>query len=465
MEKEKKKKKQAEKENRQQIASDWITENYLQFNCLRVDTVRQRIQISETSPNPSFKGGEFRASENDGLYSAPSPYCGVPTSNAQWGALEGGVGGGPWRDINDRDINDMVCLCAAETGAPVSDKEIYTVLNSNALPQVHPLRDYISRQEPYAPQREPNYIGFLADMVHLTNPDKQPWWRECFSRWFIAMVASWLQDETVNQQVLVLVGKQGIYKTTWLERLLPPELQHFGSKFNGDFNKDDRLRLAEFGLINLDEIDAMTPRELNKMKSLITASDINERNVYNRLKERRLRLASFCASGNKREFLSDITGNRRWLAFEVENIDNPFFSMPSFPYGRLYAQARYMVEEIHYPFWFEQEDIARIEEQNSDFRACESEEQLLPVLFDIPAEDAQGEQVKFLTTAQISQKLIDFGAIKKPMALNRLGMLLTRMGFRRVAKGKQRIYGWIVYQRLTDEIRTNEHFFAQQKGE
>lgn len=402
---EKEKKKQAEKENRQQIASDWITENYLQFNCLRVDTVRQRIQINETSPNPSFKGGEFRASENDGLYSAPSP-------------SEGGAGGGPWRDITDRDINDMVCLCAAETGAPVSDKEIYTVLNSNALPQVHPLRDYISRQEPYDPQREPNYIGFLADMVHLTNPDKQPWWRECFSRWFIAMVASWLQDETVNQQVLVLVGKQGIYKTTWLERLLPPELQHFGSKFNGDFNKDDRLRLA-----------------------------------------------SFCASGNKREFLSDITGNRRWLAFEVENIDNPFFSMPSFPYGRLYAQARYMVEEIHYPFWFEQEDIARIEEQNSDFRACESEEQLLPVLFDIPAEDAQGEQVKFLTTAQISQKLIDFGAIKKPMALNRLGMLLTRMGFRRVAKGKQRIYGWIVYQRLTDEIRTNEHFFAQQKGE
>ena len=462
MEKEKKKKKRAAKDSRQQVASDWIQENYLQFNRLRVDTVRQRIQIQtpETSPNPSFKGGEFRVS-------APSPF-------------EGGVGGGLplWRDLTDRDINDMVCLCAAETGATVSDKEIYTVLNSNALPQVHPLREYICRQAPYDPQREPNYIGFLADMVHLTNPDKQAWWRECFSRWFIAMVATWLQDDTVNQQVLVLVGKQGIYKTTWLERLLPPELQHFASKFNGDFNKDDRLRLAEFGLINLDEIDAMTPRELNKMKSLITASDINERNVYNRLKERRLRLASFCASGNKREFLSDITGNRRWLAFEVENIDNPFFAMPSFPYGRLYAQARYMVEEIHYPFWFEQDDIARIEEQNSDFRACESEEQLLPVLFDVPAEGAQDDtgspqatcsgvsgQVKFLTTAQISQKLIDFGAIKRPMALNRLGMLLTRMGFRRVAKGKQRIYGWIVYQRPTDEIRTNEHFFARQEGE
>ena len=56
-EKEKKKKKQAEKENRQQIASDWITENYLQFNCLRVDTVRQRIQIMTDKTPSHLEGG------------------------------------------------------------------------------------------------------------------------------------------------------------------------------------------------------------------------------------------------------------------------------------------------------------------------------------------------------------------------------------------------------------------------
>ena len=177
----------------------------------------------------------------------------------------------------------------------------------------------------------------------------------------------------------------------------------------------------------------------------------------------------FCASGNKREFLSDITGNRRWLAFEVENIDDPFLLMPLFPYGRLYAQARYMLEELHYEYWFRPEDIAKIEAQNSDFRACESEEQLLPVLFDIPADGVSPQtispadgtpcsgQVKFLTTAQISQILVDYGSIKRPMALNRLGMLLTKMGFKQVKQGKQRIRGWIVYQRSTDEIQRLEH--------
>ncbi len=406
--------------NRQLVAADWMRENYLQNDRLRLDIVRDKLQqVQLDSP------GE------------------VPMLQ--------------WRDLTDRDINDMVCACAAETGVAVTDKEILTVLHSSAVAAIHPLRDYIYRQAPYDPKKEPNFIRNLSDMVHLTDTNKHEWWRECFLKWFLGMVAGWLQDDAVNQQVLVLIGKQGIYKTTWLERLLPPELSGFGSKFNGIFDKDDRLRLAEFGLLNMDEIDAMTPRELNKMKSLITAIDINERGSYKHLKERRLRMASFCASGNKREFLSDITGNRRWLAFEVENIDDPFLLMPLFPYGRLYAQARYMLEELHYEYWFRPEDIAKIEAQNSDFRACESEEQLLPVLFDIPADGGVGGQVKFLTTAQISQILVDYGSIKRPMALNRLSTLMTKMGFQRVRKGKQRIVGWIVYQRNTDEIQRLEH--------
>ncbi len=62
------------------------------------------------------------------------------------------------------------------------------------------------------------------------------------------MVASWLSDEVVNQQVLVLVGKQGIYKTTWLEHLLPPELRAYGCKManSTQLNKDERLRIAEY---------------------------------------------------------------------------------------------------------------------------------------------------------------------------------------------------------------------------
>jgi predicted P-loop ATPase len=266
------------------------------------------------------------------------------------------------------------------------------------------------------------------------------------------MVASWMKDEVVNHTVLVLVGRQGIFKTTWLDKLIPPELRAYSSKLplSGQISKDDRLRLCENGMLNIDELDAMCGREMNIVKSLLTSTDVNERAAYGRLKERRVRLASFCASTNKREFLTDITGNRRWLPFEVESIQNPFHTI--IPYERLYAQAKALVEEGIFSYWFDMEEMEVLEAHNEEFRALENEEELLPILFDIPAED-KGE---FMTTAQISERLVTFGNIKKPMALNRLGMLLGTVGYSKVSRriGGNKTRGWLVYQRDTDEINS-----------
>ena len=282
-------------------------------------------------------------------------------------------------------------------------------------------------------------------------------WRACFKKWFVAMVASWMRDDIVNHQVLVLIGKQGIYKTTWLEHLIPPHLRAYACKLanSSDLNKDERLRIAEFGLISLDEIDSMNSRELNQLKSIITATDVNERAAYAYTKERRVRLASFCASGNRRDFLTDITGNRRWLPFEVESIQSPFTTI--LPYERMYAQAWALAQDPFFSYWFDLDEIEVLEQHNQHFRDESNEEQLLPILFDVPAE-GKGE---FLTTAQISERLITYGNIKKPMALSRLGMLLGAHGFQKKTIGVQRLRGWLVYQRSMDEINANKRLYAK----
>jgi predicted P-loop ATPase len=302
--------------------------------------------------------------------------------------------------------------------------------------------------------------GLASNSSHRERSGAERLWRVCFKKWFVAMVASWMKDEVVNHQVLVLIGKQGIYKTTWLERLIPPHLRQYCCKLanSTQLNKDDRLRIAEFGLINMDELDAMSPRELNSIKSVITASDVNERAAYGYTKERRMRLASFCASSNRREFLTDITGNRRWLPFEVESIQNPFFT--TLPYDLMYAQAWALASDPNFSYWFELDEIAVLEQHNEDYRVQDSEEQLLPILFDIPAE-GKGE---FMTTAQISERLVTYGNIKKPMAVSRLGMLLGQAGYRAVTRGERgsRMRGWIVYQRDTEEIATNKKLLAKE---
>ena len=89
--------------------------------------------------------------------------------------------------------------------------------------------------------------------------------------------------------------------------------------------------------------------------------------------------------------------------------------------------------------------------------AMENEEQLLPILFDVPAE-GRGE---FMTTAQISERLVTYGNIKRPMPLNRLGMLLGQMGFKNIRAGKQRVCGWLVYQYSQDEIRSMQKIYAK----
>ena len=467
-----------QEKSRQQLACDYIHSNYVAHDRLRYDLVAQKVQLRD---------------EIIGAPDEPRGFVGRAEASTTSTMMSSSVNGGDcrtrWRYISNADINSMVCDCCVETGANVTSKEILTVLNAGQqyIPRVHPLREYILSLPDWTGQVD--WIDNVAQQVRVTHSVEscrmvqngvesssaektmlpnatqplhnatQDLWRLCFKKWFVAMVASWLYDDVVNHQVLVLIGRQGIFKTTWLENLIPPHLRQYCCKLanSTQFSKDDRLRIAEFAMINMDELDAMTPRELNAMKSIITASDVNERAAYGYTKERRVRLASFCASSNKHEFLTDLTGNRRWLPFEVESIQNPFCTI--LPYKMLYAQARYLIEH-DFNYWFELDEIATLEEHNDTFRAQDSEEQLLPILFDIPAE-GRGE---FMTTAQISERLVSYGNIKKPMSMSQLGMLLGRQGYKSVTRGRRnaRARGWIVYQRDAEEINANKRLIAQE---
>ncbi len=405
---------------KQEAAIKYITENYLDYRRLRHDIVSDKLQIRMDLDE--VKGEEY------------------------------------WREMTKHDINSIVCHCAQEYDANITSREVMTALQSDLIPDVHPLREYVLSCREWT-EEQPDWIDWVAQQVTVkplgdeAKGDKargEGLWRACFKKWFVAMVASWMKDEVVNHQVLVLIGKQGIFKTTWLEHLIPPHLRAYACKLanSNDLNKDERLRIAEFGLISLDEIDSMNNRELNQLKSVITATDVNERAAYAYTKERRVRLASFCASGNRRDFLTDITGNRRWLPFEVESIQNPFYTL--LPYERMYAQAWALAQDPLFSYWFDLDEIEVLEEHNQHFRDESNEEQLLPILFDVPAE-GRGE---FLTTAQISERLVTYGNIKKPMALSRLGMVLGTAGFKATKRkiGNIQTRGWIVYQRDTDEI-------------
>ena len=356
---------------------------------------------------------------------------------------------GHWVEMNERDENDLYMDCCTTAGINITSQLFHTVLNSNIVPQVNPLKNYVMSRKEWSTD-QPDYIDQAAGMVHMATDNENLIWHQCFKKWFTAMVAGWMEEYVVNHQVIVLIGRQGIYKSTWINRLMPAELKNYGTdNINVErLDKDEKLRAAEYGLINIDELDKLTDRELNKLKAMITTTHIDERASYGRHKEKRVRVAAYAASGNKTEFLTDLTGNRRWLPFHVASIDSPYEQ--SLPYDGMYAQALYLLKN-GFNYWFSIDEIQMLEAQVSEFMVPEKEEQLLQVYFAQASENEPG--AVFLTTAEIAAKLTTYGVLHKEVDPRRLGSILSKLGYLAKRSGHNGSRGYIVRERTAIEIQ------------
>ena len=196
-----------------------------------------------------------------------------------------------------------------------------TLLLSDFAPRYHPLEEFLEKAGPW--DGVTDHIGNLAAMVHPADSDTDRF-DLCFRRWFVGMVAAALDPKVVNHVILVLIGRQGCFKTSFFQNLLPPVLRrYYASKTNSQrLTKDDLFTMTENLLVNFEEIDSMQRSELNQLKAMTTTLYVNERPAYGRNKVHLPHVASFCATGNNLQFLTDDTGNRRWLPFEVTAIDN-----------------------------------------------------------------------------------------------------------------------------------------------
>ena len=360
---------------------------------------------------------------------------------------------GHWHEMDDRMENDLFIECCAQSGLNITFSQFDKVLNSSVVPEVNPLRDYIQSLPEWTPS-QPDYIAQVASTVHMATDEGCKLWQVCFPKWFVAMVAAWLEDGNVNHQVIVLIGRQGIFKSTWIRSLLPPQLSAYVSDMTETehLDKDEQLRAAEYGLINMDELDRLSDRELNKLKSQVTSTHIDVRAAYGINKKKRVRVASYAASGNKKEFLTDQTGNRRWLPFEVKSIDSPHTNR--LPYDGMYAQARYLIEH-DFNYWFDLKDIQLLETHVDEFMVPQNAADIISVYFTPGSKDESN--AVFLTLGEISTKVVAFGNLKKHPDPRVLGAILTKQGYECVRVGHDRTRGYYMHENTLSEIEKKRH--------
>lgn len=368
----------------------------------------------------------------------------IITSRVEYTPIKGTEDTGPhhYQVITDRIVNSI--WSDLSQTVRVNAQDIYRVIESDFVPDFHPFTDYLDRLPPWR-EGDPDYLSELAATVTVTGEkEAQERFTRYLRKWLVAMVASWISPEVVNNVILVLIGPQGAYKTTWFNRILPPELRrYFYTKTNSQrLAKDDLLALTQYGMVCCEELDTLRPAELNQLKAAVTMTTVDERAAYARYAEHRTHIASFCGTGNNVQFLSDPTGNRRWLPFEVESILSPHDH--PFAYIGVYSQALALYRN-GFRFWFSTEEIRELSRHNQRYETPKLEHELVMLYFRKPSDTEHGQ---FMPTARILQ-CIGSNLTQKLSAVN-VGRALNELGFER--RQYNNIRGFIVVPRNGEEI-------------
>ena len=354
--------------------------------------------------------------------------------------------GEEWHCATEKDINTLWSDMCRSGQRYVRLGDLWNIIHSNYVPDFNPFTAYFDSLPAYDATTQPDAIRGLADRITVSGDSDL--FRRCFRKWLVGLVPALLTEAT-NQVILVLIGEQGIYKSTFFSRLLPPELRrYYYSKTNSTrMNKDDKFTLTEFALICFDELDSMTDSELNQLKSLVTIEEIHERPAYGRVKEHRRHIASFCGTGNNKRFLTDLTGNRRWMPFEVTAILSPYDH--PIDYTAVYSQALHLWQS-GFPYWFTREEIDELNRHNEQFEVPNMEAELILRHYRHPSE---GEMGHFKTATDILERCNY--AMKKPLSVSKIGQAMKRLGFisSRASNGRR---GYIVIERPATEIDLQE---------
>ena len=353
-----------------------------------------------------------------------------------------------WQPMSDRLRSTL--LMVLQTLKDTREKDLLTVLGSGFVPSFHPFLYYLNRLPPWDGQ---DYILELSATVSVKGgTEKQMLFYEYLKKWLVAMVASWIDDDEVNQAVLVFIGDQGIYKTTWFSHLLPPELRdYFRIKVNSSrVSKDDLITLSQYGLVCYEELDVMKPSDVNTMKSVVTMPSIDERKPYDHYTEHMPHVASFSGTGNNVQFLTDVTGNRRWLPFIVESITSPR-EVP-FDYDGIYAQA-YALYRQGFRHYFSKAEEEVLKEHNKTFETPQPEQEAIMTHFRPPRD---GERGDFYTATDILGKIGYNPALR--LTIEKIGSAMKALGFKRHRSHGRRGYRLVAYK--PEEIEMNRRMLA-----
>ena len=334
----------------------------------------------------------------------------------------------PFHYLEDYEFNTILKRVKIQN-VRCSKDILLMILKSDYVPKFDPFVDYLDNLPKWDGT---DYIAQLATTVRTTQPLH---FAKCLKKWMVAMVASLIDAKAMNQTAIILSGAQGIGKTTWFHTILPVEFQEYIHEgYVQTKDKETNVKISECVLILMGELENLSDKSLDGVKQLMTQKGTNMRRAYTTISQYYRKRASFAGTVNRKHFLRDLTGNRRFLCFEAVSINLHH----NIPIDQLFAQLLHLFRTGS-QFWFDESEIAELDRMNAEFRDVSVEEEAFINHFDKCGIDEEG--ASFLTTTQIQQHLVQKTG-HKALSIQALGHVLRDMKIERIKKDG--VYGYIV---------------------
>ena len=330
-----------------------------------------------------------------------------------------------WRVLTTKALNSIILEAkredVCEGGNPKSD--IMMIVQSDEVEPFDPIGHYMGNLPKWDGQ---NHVARLFSRIPGITTEQL----EFLCVWIRSVVAHWLQLDTIhgNECVPTLIGAQGCGKTTFVVRLLPQELRvYYLDHLNLSNKFDKEMALTNNLLVNLDELDAIKPGQHASLKQTLSKNKVNGRPIYGASQEDRARYASFVATTNNPHPLTDVTGSRRYICLTIPEgqfIDNT----GDINYQQLYAQVLHEIVDLKAPYWFNNDQVARIQELNLNYMEQKDIAEVVEICIRKPEEGEQGVRMK-------SGEIIELIRHEYPTIKNNhstkihLGMALKELGY------------------------------------
>ncbi len=309
--------------------------------------------------------------------------------------------GADYRPLTQEALNSIIRRAKreqlTEKGSPKTD--IIEYIYSEDVPSYDPIGKYLEDLPAWDGQ---NHIASLFSRLPGLSSEQLHF----LTVWLRSAVAHWLQMDTMhgNECVPTLIGDQGCGKTTFFQRLLPQDLRQYYLDHLNLSNKFDKdMALTNNLLVNLDELETIRPSQHASLKQTLSKSKVNGRAIYQSSQDDRPRYASFVATTNNHHPLSDTTGSRRYICITIPKgqlIDNT----GDIDYKQLYAQVKHELTVLKTPYWFNNEEVARIQVLNQNYMAQKDLAEIIDNCFRKPNKDETAKVMNTKMLLELIQK-------------------------------------------------------------